>query len=150
MISSKKSATAQRFRINKSPLLVHLLIIIHSLAVFACLANALPWFYKLMILAVVVSSLVLTLRRYHTQFKSYHIQHNETSVWQLASSENAIETIKILPSSVVTCWVILLHFRLENDECHSLIILNDALNEKDYRALAVTLKIAGLCQEDVL
>lgn len=84
------------------------------------------------------------MRRYHRQFQPYQIRHTDHSIWQLATTADDFQTIEILPSSVITVWVIVLHFRIENGNCRSLAIINDALNDKDYRALAVALKITGI------
>lgn len=143
---SKKSTATQIFTVNKSPLLIHLLLIIHGFAAFASLANALPWIYKLITFIAVACSLAFYLRRYHYQFEPFHIKCHAGSVWSIAYKEGDFQIMQILPASVMTIWLIVLHYRLENGKRHSLVILNDALNETDYRALAVTLKIAGLSQ----
>lgn len=126
-----------------------MLIITHALAIFAGLANSLFWFYKLIALIVVGCSLFVYLRRYHYQFQPYQLKYNEDSVWSVAITDNDFQTMQILPSSVITTWLIVLHFRLENGKRQDLVILNDALNQQDYRSLAVSLKIAGLSQEGV-
>lgn len=146
---SKKSAILQQFQINKSPLLIKLLVIIHSLAGFASLANGLILTYKLIALLTVGYSLFFYLRRYHFQFQTSRLRHNENSDWSIAMTKNGdFQDLEILPSSVVTSWLIVLHFRLENCKQHSLVIFNDALNNQDYRRLMVALKIAGLKQDD--
>ena len=143
---SKKSATAQIFTINKSPLLLRFLLITHSLAAVACLTNALFWFYKLLFLIGVASSLFFYLRRYHYHFEPCQIKYYADSVWSIAYKNADFQVMQILPVSVITTWLIVLHYQLENDKQCSLVILNDALNETEYRTLAVTLKIAGLSQ----
>lgn len=143
---SKKSAAAQVFNINKSPLLLRLLVIIHSLAAVAGLANALPWLYKIITLIAVACSLLFYLRRYHLQFEPCSIKCHANSAWSVAYQGGDFQTMQILLSSLVTTWLIVLHYRLENGKRDSLLILNDALSETDYRALAVALKIAELSQ----
>jgi toxin CptA len=128
--------------------LLRFLIITHSLAVFASLANALPWLYKLLSLAAVGLSLFISLRRYHYQFQPYCIRYNETSAWSIAMMDDDFQPMQILPSSVITSWLIVLHFQLENGKHQQSVILNDALSEQDYRTLVVTLKIASLSQDD--
>lgn len=119
------------------------LVIIHGLAAVAGLANALPWLYKLIILIAVACSFLFYLRRYHLQFESYQIKCHADSVWFIADKNGDFQVMEILPSSVITTGLMVLHYRLENGKRHSLVILNDALNETDYRALAVALKIAS-------
>ena len=142
MNSSKKSAIVQVFTINKSPLLLQFLIITHSLAAFASLTNALPWIYKLIALITVGLSLFLSLRRYHYCYNPYCIRYNKASNWQLAITKADFQTLTILPSSVITVWLMVLHVRVENGNHYNLVIMNDALIDQNYRALAVTLKIA--------
>lgn len=125
-----------------------MLVITHGLAGFASLANGLPWLYKLAVFTFVGISFYSYLCRYYFQFQSYQISNNSVG-WQLAVIADDFQTIQILPSSVITVWLIVLHFRLENGKFQSLVLLNDALESQDYRALVVALKIAGLCQEKV-
>lgn len=135
---------AQVFKLNKSPLLIRWLIIIHSLTAFSSLANALIWPYKLIVLLMVGYSLFFYLRYYQSRFQPYEIRYSENLIWQLAIGDDDFQAIEVLPSSVITVWLIVLHFRLGKSKQQRLVIFNDALDDKDYRALAVALKIAGL------
>lgn len=141
---SKKSATAQLFSVNKSRLLIRWLIFTHTLAAFAGLANGLPWVYKIIAVLLVLCSLFIYLRRYHYQFQPYQLKYNEDASWSVAFRNNEFQTVQLLPTSVITAWLIVLHFRLQSGKFQSLVIFNDALNSQNYRSLIVTLKIAGL------
>lgn len=103
-----------------------------------------------MFLAVVTGNLFFYLRHYYTQFQPYCIRYHEASTWSVAITGNEFQTLQILPSTVVTIWLIVLHFRLENGKFQSLLIFNDALSDKDYRGLVVTLKIAGLSEHNTV
>jgi hypothetical protein len=114
--------------------------------VIACIDNGLAVLYKLVALGCVSSSLWFYLSRYHLRSKPYQLSYNEQAQWWLIT-ENTSQTLQILPSSVITTWLIVLHFRLENGQFQSLLIVKDALSTADYRTLVVTLKIAGLQDE---
>ncbi|NOQ36019.1 MAG: hypothetical protein GQ569_08995 [Methylococcaceae bacterium] len=140
---SKQSAPPLLFEIKQSPRLLYLLIITHALAVIASINNGLPWLYQLAALLIVMVSALFYWRDYH-HFQSYQIRHSEAFGWQLAQTENDYQTLQILPTTVLTAPLIVLHFRLQSRKTHSLLIINDALNTRDYRALLVGLKISGL------
>jgi hypothetical protein len=141
IILSKKFATARLFKVNKSARLLHFLVIIHALAGVACLTNALPFLYKILLLVTVGASFFLNLRRYHIQFQPYQLKYHQDSGWSIAIENDNFQTLEILPSTVITIWLIALHFRLENGKSQSLLIVNDALSQQSYRALVVTLKV---------
>lgn len=144
---SKKSAIPQLFTLKQSRLLLYLLIITHSLAAIASLVNGLPLAYKLLALLSVISSAVFYWRDYK-QFQPYHIRHSEASGWQLAKSKNDYQTMQILPTSVLTASLIVLHFRLKTRKKHSLVIIKDTLTMEAYRALLVDLKIFARQEND--
>jgi hypothetical protein len=123
---------------------VQFLIVAHGFGIFASLANALPWIYQVFSLAVVGLSFFSSLRHHYNHNISYQIRYNKDSTWSLAIRNNVFQALEILPTSVITRFLIVLHCRFENGKPYNLVIFKDALNEKDYRALVLILKIAGL------
>jgi len=48
--------------------------------------------------------------------------------------------ISILPSSVLSAWLIILHIKVDK-KYHTLLIINDSLSAEAYRQLKVALKV---------
>ncbi len=119
--------------------LKQLLFVMHVLALGSSIANALPIMAKLALLAGIGLHLWFTLNRLKNE--QLTIKHTEALGWEISDS-NDFKPIQILNSTVITTFAIFLHF---TDDAHkrSLLILNDALSEDDYRRLIVRLKTAG-------
>jgi len=144
--SSQKFVTPLLFTIRQSRLLLYLLIIIHSIAVVACFNNGLPWFYQFFALFLVIISAMFYGRDYK-KFQPFVIRYNQAMGWQLAKMKNDdYQELQVLPTTILTAQFIVLHFQLQTGRKQSLVIMNDALDFKDYQYLLVGLKISGLSE----
>ena len=81
--------------------------------------------------------------RAYTNFQPYQLRQITLNDWQLVLINTPPQKIQILSTTVITRFVIVLHFYLPKKQWQSLIIVHDALSEKVYRDLAVSLKISG-------
>lgn len=111
----------------------------HALALASSIANALPIVVKLALLTGVCMHLRFIFKRIKKQ--RYKIKQSEAFGWEI-SAGNDFEQIQILDSTVITVFAIFLHFN-KNAKKQSVLIMNDALSEDDYRRLIVRLKTAG-------
>jgi hypothetical protein len=134
-------------RKHESPLLVELrpsrrlkqlLAVMHLLALASSIANALPDIVKLALVIGIGLHFYFALTRLKSE--QYAIRHSETSGWEIASG-NDFKPVQILNSTVITLFAIFLHFD-KNAHKQSVLIVNDALSEDDYRRLIVRLKTA--------
>jgi hypothetical protein len=134
-------------RKHEAPLLVELrpsrrlkrlLAVMHLLALASSIANALPVIVKLVLVIGIGLHFYLALTRLKSE--QYAIRHSETSGWEIASGNN-FKPVQILNSTVITLFAIFLHFD-KNAHKQSVLIVNDALSEDDYRRLIVRLKTA--------
>lgn len=75
-------------------------------------------------------------------FQPYQLHQVTLDDWQLICLNTPPQKIHILPTTVISRFVIVLHFYLANKQWQSLVIMNDALSEKNYRDLVVSLKIS--------
>ncbi len=136
---SKKHEPSLLLELKPSRRLKRLLVVMHALAMASSIANALPVAVKLALLAGIYLHLRFILKRLKSE--RHKIKHTEASGWEL-SDGNDFESIQILNSTVISLFAIFLHF---NKDAHrqSVVIVNDALSEDDYRRLIVRLKTAG-------
>jgi hypothetical protein len=124
-----------------------MLMVIHGLAGVASWVNALPVMAKLLILLVIVISLSRYLQHFWYQFQPYTLSYTAASGWKITLKNNDLELMQLLATSVMTTQLIVLHFRFQSGKKHSLLIMNDVLSDKDYRALVVMLKMSGLAKK---
>lgn len=132
---------------HESPLLLELkpskrlkqaLVAMHLLALAASIANTLPIIVKLVLVIGIGLNLYFAL----TCLKSEQciIKHSEASGWEIASG-NDFKPVQIMNSTVITLFAIFLHVD-KNAPKQSVLIVNDALSEDDYRRFIVRLKTA--------
>lgn len=128
--------------IQPSIRLKHYLILIHALALIACLANALAMLYKMILLGMAGVHFVFSWRQY-INGRHLAIRHSDVAGWEVLL-DHGYEPIKVLGSTVTTTFAIFLHFTGRDNVRHNAIILNDALSADDYRQLLVRLRTAGV------
>ncbi len=136
---TKKTEPTLLLELKPSKQLKRLLVAMHVLALGASIVNTLPIAIKLALLTGIFLHFRFMLKRYKNP--SYKIKHSEALGWEV-SDGNDFESVQILNSTVITLFAIFLHFT-KNTHKRSMLIVNDALSEDDYRRLIVRLKTAG-------
>lgn len=135
---SKKPEPPLLLELKPSTQLKRFLVVIHLLALGSSIANALPLAVKLALSVGICLHLWFALGRLKTQ--RYSIKHTETSGWEIADGDE-FKSVQILNSTVITVFAIFLHVNRDARR-QSLLIVNDALTEDDYRRFIVRLKTA--------
>lgn len=125
--------------LKPSKRLKRLLVMMHALALGSSIANTLPLTAKLTLSAGLCMHLWFIIKRLKNQ--QFIIKHTEALGWEI-SGGNDFKPVQILDSTVVTLYAIFLHFN-KNAHKQSVLIVNDALSEDDYRRLITRLKTAG-------
>ena len=143
---SKKYEITKLFKINVSILLIKSLIVLHALAVIAICITPLFFVYKIALLIAVLIGLFVSVNK-ALKFKKCNIRHSLIG-WEISYGENNFSSIDILPSTVITPYLLVLHFRQQNQIKQTILIGMDALNDDEYRKLIVTLRIFGLKKDD--
>lgn len=118
----------------------------HAVAFFAAMINNLAITYKLISVPLLLVSLFYYLKHSNQQFI---IRHKLLSGWEIAFIENHFITTEILPSTVISPYLIVLHYKQENQKKRTALICKDALHKDEYRKLVVELKIAGLKKDSL-
>jgi len=135
---SKKHEPSLLLAFKPSERLKQLLIFMHVLALGACAANSLPIVVKLGLATAICMNFWFGVK--HLKNEHHGIKHTEALGWEASSNSNDFESIQILDSTVITIFAIFLHIKSQNAGKQAILILNDALNEDDYRRLIVKLK----------
>lgn len=122
--------------LKPSKILQQFNIVLHLLAVTAAFGNNLPLTIQLIISSLIGIDAWFTHKRERTEQRV--ISYSAAKSWQL-SDNGKVKNLQILPSTVLTTWVIFLH----TTNNPPLLIACDALNQEDYRRLIVQLKITA-------
>ena len=135
-------------RLKPSKRLKKMVVFIHTLALGASMANALAFAIKISLFAIICINLWLSVRRLNLEH--YTIKHTEAFGWEV-SEGLVFVSVEILKSTVITTFALFLHYKHGSQSQPSksgykktLLILNDALAEEDYRCLIVKLKTAAI------
>ncbi|MCK4494483.1 MAG: hypothetical protein KAU26_10525 [Methylococcales bacterium] len=81
--------------------------------------------------------------RTYKKIQPYQLHQIGLKDWRLVRANMPPQKIQILPTTVITGFVIILHFYLPKQQWQSVVITKDTLSEKAYRNLGVSLKISG-------
>lgn len=90
---------------------------------------------------LVCYSLYFHLRRYQQGFYLSTLKHTTEFAWELGT-KNSVTSIRILNSSVLTSFIIILHVEL-NKKHRTILVCRDAVSAEAYRQLFVALKITA-------
>ena len=79
--------------------------------------------------------------RYKQGFYLHTLKHTNEFAWELVD-KNTISVIRILHSSVLTSFIIILHVEI-NKKNRNILVCRDAVSAEAYRQLLVALKITA-------
>lgn len=127
--------------VKQSTYLLAFIISVHSLALLSSLFLAVLISIKLFVLMLVCYSLYFHLRRYQQGFYLSTLKHTTEFAWELGT-KNSVTSIRILNSSVLTSFIIILHVEL-NKKHRTILVCRDAVSAEAYRQLFVALKITA-------
>ena len=145
---SDKSESSLLLTIKPSKRLKKTVIFVHTLALGASMANALVLTIKISLFALICMHCWLTVRRLNAEH--YTIKHTEDLGWEVSEGSD-FASVEILKSTVLTTFALFLHFKSSSQAQSwkssykkTLLVLNDALAEEDYRCLIVKLKTTAI------
>lgn len=140
----KRGPASFQWSVQASALQRRFLTIVHLVALMALWVSAIEPFYKALLVLVIIISGWCYGRRYGRSHGAVAIRYTDAFGWEL-SDNNDCQPIRILKSTVVMPWVIVLHYRVKNQTRHW-AIFSDALSREGFIQLTVQLKIAGLAE----
>jgi hypothetical protein len=145
---SDKYQTALLLTLKPSRRLLWMVLFVHAIALGAGMANALPFVIKISLFTLICIHCWLTIRHLNTE--RYTIKHTETLGWEVSDGFD-FASVEILKSTVFTTVLLLLHFKYDSQvqpwkpgHKKTLLVVNDALAEEDYRCLVVRLKTTAI------
>lgn len=141
---SDKYQVALLLALKPSKRLKKMVIFAHLLAFCASIASALAFAIKISLFSLIGLHCWLTVRRLNAERQT--IKYSEALGWEVSEGDG-FTSVEILKSTVLTTFVLFLHFKHSSQAQSSksghkktLLVLSDALANEDYRCLIVKLK----------
>lgn len=145
---SYKIESSLLLTIKPSKRLKKVVIFVHMLALGASMANALVFAIKISLCTLICIHCWWTVKRLTAE--RYAIKHTEALGWEVSEGCD-FASVEILKSTVITTFALFLHFKLgsqaqswKSSHKKTLLVLNDALAEEDYRCFIVKLKTTAI------
>lgn len=137
-----KTVASFQVELQRSRLLTYFIVCTHMLALIACLLTALPIGIKTALITLVLLQMMRVLRSYVIDVPRTIFRYTESKGWELAG-KNAFMPIQIVDSTVISTFIIILHFYVSEGRKQSILIPYDALTIEEFRKITVELKISG-------
>jgi len=129
------------FEVRQSHYLLVFIVAIHILAIIIMVSVSMIIQLKAIILILLVYSFYLYIQRYKQGNYMFTLRQTSDLSWEV-EDHLGFKGIRILQSSVLTSFIIILHVESENNNS-SLLICSDAVSLEAYRQLLVALKITS-------
>jgi len=137
----KQSEPPLLLELKPSRRLQRTIALLHLLASGAAIANSLAITIKFTLCALLCLSYGLLIKRLAVQ--CYHVRYSEQSGWE-ASGLLGLEPVRIIKSTIITSFVIVLYIKSNNNDKSAILVVSDALCEDDYRKLILKLKTTAI------
>lgn len=134
-MSTGKVITPLSIQLKPSKFLQRFNLVVHFLALMGNLLTPIPWYLKLCLALLIAGDYWLNYRNLKHEARQIHF--SEKLGWQV-SDNNLYKNIKLLPSTVITTWLVFLHTK----ELGPILIAKDMLNNDAFRRLIVKLRIS--------
>ena len=95
--------------------------------------------FKMLLVLLLCDSLYFHYRLYQKAYKLLSLKYTTEFAWEIFRN-NRLTSIRILNSSVLTSFIIILHIQI-NKKQRTVLVCRDAVSAEEYRQLLVALKI---------
>jgi len=156
----KKHEPSLLLKLKPSLHLKRIIGVVHMLALCACISNSLSIALKCAIFAAIAIHFCWLVRRLHNTEQT--IKYTEALGWEISQGNN-METVNILPSTVITVFATFLHIKSQNKDSFrtifrginsankkTILILSDSLDEGEYRCFIVKLTTTAIKQQPII
>lgn len=134
---AKNPAPTLNLLIKSSSYQLILVQTLHIISFAACWLNNLPLLVKIALSALAIASGIY---QYKQPQSDFYLRYSDKTQWSAAFNNQQFQPIAILTTTVITQWLVILHFEIQQRSLTRLIF-RDSLSRNDYRRLMVELKI---------
>ncbi len=120
----------------------------HGLAIFIVAITVIPFISQVILIILILFSLIFYLKR-EKGVKVFTLRYSTAFGWEITNSENQFQLIEILPTTVLSPYLVFLHYKINNNNKKKkfhVLITKDRLSNDDFRKLRVELRISGLVE----
>ncbi len=142
MLSNHQTQSFQ-IEVKSSPIQMSFICIVHILAIFSCLLAVVPIVMKIVLPVGILLHLMFSLQQ-KEKLTGLKLQYSPSQAWEVAMVGANLSPIHILPSTVITPLVIILHYKKQSGKKQSMLIFTDAVSPEVFRKLTVELRIHNL------
>ena len=115
-------------------------IVVHVLALVACFFTGVALIVKSLIFMMVLVSLSRQFYIFKPQ-QWAQLKYSSVQGWSYGQGEQELTSITILPSTVITTRLVIIHALNENQQWQAIVIGYDSLADDSFRQLRVNLKV---------
>lgn len=140
---SQESAPFLHFKLGRSRYLALFILAVHSLALVASITNALPWELRILLCTAVLINLYFSAKQYGVfgTIPIVEVRYADKEGWTLQTGDKKLHSVTLLPTSVLTSLVSILHFKADI-KVIPLVVFSDSMGKEEYRRLRVFMKTA--------
>ncbi len=137
-MSSHASVTPLYLEPQPSRRLLRLLLLSHLSSAFLLAVLSVQFIWP----AVLLPPLWFSYHHYRRRcLVPARIARETDGSWLWHRADDTVVPVRLLPETVLTPWLVLLHVREEGGHRHSLVVLGDSLPAEQFRALRVALRL---------
>lgn len=137
-MSSHASVTPLYLEPQPSRRLLRLLLWSHLVSAILLTGMALHHLWPAMLLPL----LWFSHRHYRRRcLATARLAHESDGSWLWHRDDDTVAQVRILPETLLTPWLVVLHLREESGRRHAAILLGDSLPPDQFRALRVALRL---------
>lgn len=129
--------------LDRSPALERLVLALHVVAVFAVWMSGIAWIGQLGLTVAILVIFCFRRSPGAAGAKTQQLVYSSQAGWTLEEQGSEPRPLNILPSSVVSPWLIVLHGRIGSKR-HDWVIARDSLDSESFRCLRVYLRVLPL------
>lgn len=137
----KKHEPTFTVKFSRSKLQLRLMAVIHVLAILSCLINALPIGVNMVLILFCSGHFFYEYKQQYLHKKTRTLEYTDAFNWRLSIGDSQLEPIAVQGSTIVSKWLVVLHFKNEQGINHSEVIFKDTLTSQEYSLLAARLRI---------
>ena len=143
-MSSPAFALPLRLECRTSRLLKYTVSIVHAVALLILLPLTLVWWIKLPALGLVLVQWAMTWRRFITFTAPLAVRRlvwTAEDRWELYHNDGVTRGAKLLPSTYIHPWLVILRFVTDDERRYAVILPLDSIDPDSHRRLRVQLRL---------
>jgi hypothetical protein len=133
---TKNTAQTLTLLIKSSTYQLILIKALHLIILAACWLNNLPSLIQIGLSIIAIANAIY---QYKQPKSDFYLRYSSGNQWSIALNNQHFQSITIQTTTVITQWLVILHYEMAQ-RSFTQLIFKDSLSNNDYRHLIVELK----------